>query len=288
MKKTAKVLISLEVAIFLLAGAVTGYATSVGNTGDVTAMRGPGVFSLKNTRNISIEANIEGDVVINRSLSATDASKVAIERSQWYMFKLGYRFLDRIEPYVKLGAAHLKARWTDNLSGTKVEMDTSSGFAWGVGLKALICDVQFPKIKVTADGSYRTADLDPYQGYFDNTKTAIDKRSSSFVIREWQAALLASTEIDVGALLSRSDALRSLRGYKLSPYGGVKYSEISGRLRMVTAGSGSVYHPSNIQAAKNFGLVAGCDLVGDDVVAVNVEGRFIDETAVSAGLSMLF
>lgn len=84
------------------------------------------------------------------------------------------------------------------------------------------------------------------------------------------------------------DQLDALKGYRLSPYGGVKWSEVSGRLRLVTT-AGKVSHPDNIKSDKNFGLVIGGDLVGPgDSFSVNVEGRFLDENAISTGVSLLF
>jgi hypothetical protein len=192
---------------------------------------------------------------------------------------------DRVEPYVRFGSAHLKARWTDTGGGAQVAMDTSSGFAWGLGIKALVYEFKAPKIRLICDGSYRATELDPYKGYLDSHETAITKKSSRFVIREWQAALLVSTETPLPDMFN---GFEDLKGYKLAPYAGIKYSDISGRLRMVTADTGTVYHPDNIKADKNIGIVFGCDLVGDDYVSLNIEGRFIDETAISTGLAMLF
>ena len=285
MEKVRNFLIYSGILLFFLVFSLKAYAGTVGDPADVNALHGRGVFSLKETRNISVETSIDVDVVLDRKLTAGDVTNAKFETSEWSMVRFGYRMFDRVEPYVRLGWAHLKAGWTDNSSGTKVELSTKSGFGWGFGIKALIYEFKNPKIKIIGDGSYRTADVDAENGYFDGNKTAINIPSSRFVIREWQAALLAATEIDLGAMLSKAEALK---GYKLSPYGGITYSEISGRLRLVSA-DGTVYHPDNIKSDKNVGIVVGCDLLlPEDYASFNLEGRFIDETAVSAGLAMLF
>jgi len=284
MNKRIKSLFCAGILIFVFTISPTVYAGTVGNPGDVKALHGKGVFSLKETRNIPIEASFDADVVLNRDLAAGDTTKTAIRTSQWYLLKIGYKMFDRIEPYVRLGGAHLKARWTDTETGTQVAMDTSSGFAWGLGIKALIYEFKAPNIKLICDGSYRATNLDPYKGYLDGNRAAISKTNSRFAIREWQAAFLAATEIGLPHIFDYSE---DLKGYRLSPYAGIKYSDISGRLRMVTA-NGAVYHPDNIKSDKNIGIVVGCDLVGDDYISLNLEGRFIDETAISTGLAVLF
>lgn len=286
MKKIKYFLVYFSVLVLPLFFSLRAHAATVGDTADVKALHGRGVFSLKETRDISIKSSIDIDVVLGRKLRAGDVRNLEFKTSEWSMFKFGYRMFDRIEPYVRLGWAHLKMGWTDAISGTKLEFGADSGFAWGLGVKALIYEFKEPNIRIIGDCSYRTSDLDPQTGYFDGTKTPINKAESRFVIREWQAALLATTEIDLGYTFSHTDALN---GYKLSPYGGVKYSEISGRLRLVTEDGSAVYHPDGIKSDMNIGIVVGLDLIlPKDFAALNLEGRFIDETAISAGLGMLF
>lgn len=284
MTKERYLIILSGILALILEIAPVSFAGTVGNPGDINALRGRGVFSLKETRNVSLETSIDVDFVINRDLKAGDVTKAKLKTSNWSMVRVGYKVFDRVEPYVRLGWAHLKAEWREGTSETKVEMATNSDFAWGFGLKALIYEFKKPGIRIIGDGSYRTADLDSESGYLDEDKVNVAKTSSKFVIREWQASLLAATDIDLGAMFNQTEALK---GYKLSPYGGIKYSEISGRIRMVTTG-GSVFHPDNIKSDKNIGVVVGCDLIGDDNISVNLEGRFIDETAVSTGLALLF
>jgi hypothetical protein len=260
-------------------------AATVGDTADMNALKGRGVFSLRQTRNICVDFSFDVDAVLERDIAAGGASAARLTNSTWSMTKFGCRIFDRVEPYVKAGWAHLKAEWKDTASGAKVAMSAKSGFGWGLGVKAFVYEFQNPKIKITVDGSYRKAALDAEKGFFNDNKTSIDIDQSRFVIREWQAALLASGEIDVGAKLNQIEALRE---YRLCPYGGITFSEINGRLRLVDE-SGTVYSPRGIKSDKNFGVVIGCDLAAPgDYAAFNFEGRFISETALSAGLSMLF
>lgn len=273
-------------AAFVLALPCLVFAATAGNTAGVNTLNGRGVFSLRQDRNISVDAAFDMDVILERKLAAGDVTNAKFDTSEWSMARFGCRIFGRVEPYVRVGWAHLKAEWKDLSSGTKVAMSSKSGFGWGFGVRGLIYEFKNPKIKITADGSYRTADLDAENGYLDGNKTAASKKDSRFIIREWQATLLAVGEVDLGAALNQVEALK---GYKFYPYGGITYSEISGRLRLVVEDTGNIYHPDNIKSDNNFGIVAGLDLAAPgDFAAFNFEGRFISETALSAGLSMLF
>jgi hypothetical protein len=286
MKNKIFLSISFAAAAFLLALLPSALASTAGNTAGVNPLNGKGIFSLRETRNIPVEGGFDVDVILDRDFDAGDVTNARFQTSEWSMARIGCRVVDRLEPYVRLGWAHLKVEWKDSASGTKVAMSSKSDFAWGVGVKALIYEFKRSRIKISVDGCYRTADLDAENGYFDDNKTAINTKESRFVIREWQAALLASGEIDLGAKLSEIEALRD---YKLCPYGGLICSAISGRLRLVRSDTGEIYHPHNIKADKSVGIVAGFDVVApDNSTAFNFEGRFVSETALSGGLSLLF
>ena len=285
MKKKIISLVLIGALAVTFAVPTMGFAAIVGNTGDVKTLRGRGAFSLRETREISVESSFDMNVTLNRDLTAGDVTNLRLETGEWGMFRLGYRIRDRVEPYIRLGWAHLKAGWTDIESGKNAEITTRSGFAWGLGMKALIYEFANSNIRIVGDGSYRTADLDVEKGYFNGAKNAISKINSRFVIREWQAALLVVDDIDFSAM---PDCEEALGPYRFSPYGGITYSEVNGRIRLVSVAPDTVYHPDEIKSRRNVGIVFGCDLVVQDYISLNTEVRLIDETSVSGGLAVLF
>ncbi|MCM8782523.1 MAG: hypothetical protein NC828_05690, partial [Candidatus Omnitrophica bacterium] len=74
---------------------------------------------------------------------------------------------------------------------------------------------------------------------------------------------------------------------RLIPYAGIKYSDINARLRLVTS-EGGTFNPGEVESDHNVGIFAGCDILGTSSVLLNIEGRFIDETALTTGLAVLF
>ncbi|MEI8176786.1 MAG: hypothetical protein WCG78_07980 [Candidatus Omnitrophota bacterium] len=257
-------------------------AATVGNASSTDIPRGTGIFNLKRDRDLSVKAGGDLEFILERKISADAASGAKISRGQWYMSKISYGFLnDRIEPYVKLGTAHFKSQW--NEAGASAQLESNTGFAWGLGAKALIFDFKQPRLKFIGDVQYRTADLDVDKGTRNGVASAIDKSRSRFTIREWQATLLAQTEID----FARAGKEEVLGVSALAPYVGVGYSDMNGRMRL-TQQNGVFCNPGQISSKNKVGLIVGCDVMGVDAVSLNLEGRFIDETAFSGGLDVLF
>jgi opacity protein-like surface antigen len=211
----------------------------------------------------------------------SDASGSEITSAEWYMGSISCVLFNRVEPYVKLGMAHMKVKW--NEGGADVKMDSQNGFAWSLGSKVLVWNFEKPHLKLVADGFYRVADLDAEGGTCSGSSVPINKANSRFFIREWQIALIAATDIDISTSSTASDFLGVS---KLVPYVGMKYSDVSGRLRM-TWDSGNYNNPGQIRSRHKFGVVAGCDFIGPNSISFNLEGRFFDETAVTAGLQVL-
>lgn len=273
-------------AIIIFAGisaALThiSFAGTVGNTATLKDPKGEGAFSLKKSKNFAIKAGVDAEFVFDRDIKASAAVNSEITNAQWYMGKISCVLFNRVEPYVKLGVAHMNVKWNEDGKNAKLESD--NGFAWSLGSKALVWDFERPNLRLVADGYYRIADLSAEKGYYNGATLAMEPANSRFFIREWQISLIAATDIDVSAMSDASDFLGVTR---IVPYAGVKYSDISGRLRMIWT-SGNYNNPGQIRSKHKFGLVAGCDFVGPNSVSLNLEGRFIDETAITAGLQVL-
>ncbi len=92
-------------------------------------------------------------------------------------------------------------------------------------------------------------------------------------IEEWQLALTAGYKMD-----------------KITPYGGLKYSDVS--LETEVAWDDPVGGPSKVEqefdSDKNFGIFAGVDIDIIKNLGVNIEGRVIDETALTVGVKYKF
>ena len=281
MVKKSFIIYLIAIFVFVLIAPCLSFAGTVGNSAMISSQKGAGLFSMRRDKNIPIKVGFDAEFLFDRDLHANASSNAELTGGEWYMAKISYTMFNRFEPYVKMGIAHIKARWTE--AGADAQLESDSNFAWALGGKLLVWQFDGPRIQILTDGFYRVADLDAEEGRYDGSVATLNTASSRFEVREWQIALLAATEIDVGGP-AREEVLGIT---SIVPYAGLKYSDIGGRLRLVH-NSGLYNNPGEIESDKNFGMFVGCDFVGPNSVLLNLEGRFIDETAMTAGLEVLF
>ncbi|MCX5716510.1 MAG: hypothetical protein NTV07_06660 [Candidatus Omnitrophica bacterium] len=281
--KSINVIVSVIIAAILAIPSIA-FAAGVGSPASPDSPKGPGVFSLKQSKNLDIKVGGDIDLLFGRDIkgNGTSVSGAKITSGQWYMGKISCTLFNRFSPYVELGTARLKAKWTENGQDVKLESDTN--FAWGLGGKFLIWDFQKPKIKLITDGLYRASELDAEKGTAGGSSiNNLDKSKSFAMLREWQIALIAAGEFDVTG--GKSEEVLGVS--TILPYAGIKYSDISGRFKLEQS-TGNFYNPGKIKSDRNVGIVFGCDFVGPNSVSLNLEGRLIDEEAFTGGLTVLF
>ncbi|MDL1980949.1 MAG: hypothetical protein LWX02_05655 [Deltaproteobacteria bacterium] len=191
-----------------------------------------------------------------------------------------------VDMFVKLGMA--SANWEAKY-GEKLEFEDDWDFAWGVGAKVKIFetpgglrflgDAQYLRYKV--DGDFKIDGKDVDQELLEELRlvdpSATFSSDSETKIEEWQVALYVNQTFG-----------------NFSPYAGVKYSdfEIDSELE----GSGQLWGipyslklQGDAEADDNFGIFLGTDIyLIPNLLSINIEARFIDETAGTFGLTYRF
>jgi len=188
-----------------------------------------------------------------------------------------------VDMFVKLGLA--SANWEAKAKepgypDEKDEFEDDWDFAWGIGAKVKIFetpgglrflgDAQYLSYEV--DGDFKIDGknfdqallqelrlLDPSTTFSSDSETKIE---------EWQVALYVNQTFG-----------------NFSPYAGVKYSEYD--IDFESKGSGqflgapySMEVEGDAEADDNFGIFLGTDIyVIPNLLSINIEARFIDETA---------
>ena len=130
-------------------------------------------------------------------------------------------------------------------------------------------DAQYLSYKVDGDFKIDGEDLEEVFQLMDPTFSA----DSEVEIKEWQVALYVNQTFG-----------------NFSPYAGVKYSEYD--VDFEFKGSGqylSLKVEGDAEADDNFGIFLGTDIyVIPNLLSINIEARFIDETAGTFGLTYRF
>lgn len=206
------------------------------------------------------------------ALAATEQIKdTEIDSAYQAMLKVSYGVLENIDAYVKLGVADYKVKGDYYRSDSKYAEDkvnTETDFAYGFGLKGTYnlgndwlvgCDLQYLRSKHKAKAT--------------ETVVATGVSSSSDyktgIVQEWHVAPYA--------------------GYKMGnfvPYLGVRYSDMNMKIKSPAA-AGWI-DSIEYEADGNVGVFLGTDYKIGEHWKFNIEGRFVDETAMSFGATYKF
>jgi len=189
-----------------------------------------------------------------------------------------------VDIFVKLGTAD--ADWEAKYKhpeppDSKLEFEGDSDFAWGVGAKVkifetpgglrLMADAQYLSYEVDGDFTIDGEELGEAGGYenlYYDSKTEIT---------EWQVALYVN---------------RTFGNW--SPYAGVKYSDFQADWELDGSGlgRGTPYFlklEGDLEADDNLGVFLGTDIyIIPNQLSVNIEARFLDETAGTIGVNYRF
>jgi hypothetical protein len=265
MRKIVGLLICLAVILFV----AYAEAAPVGNIATPAVLK-KGLVIQNEKGDYGIVAGPEIDVTFDRNLKSQDGDSEA----QFYCGKVGILLMDKFIAYSVLGAA--KAEQKFKISNNKVKWDTDTNFTWAIGGTVMLWEkaVATPwngTLRVGVDGRYRQAHLDVDKIKLNDTEyksTNASVTSTHYEFEEWQAALGVSYQVE-----------------KLIPYVGVKFSDATGDAS--TTISGTTYK-IDFDNKDNFGIFAGIDFLAADWGTLNVEGRLIDETALTAGATLRF
>ena len=246
------------------------FAAPVGNPMDVPTPRGKGIVEIEQ---LNLKVSFDTDLIFEKDIDASESNvRDAKVEGQWYLAKISVALIDRFEPYVLLGASDIEGEYVGVSSGSKYDIEGDTNFAWGVGSKILIWETEDLGFAVSGAGEYRRTDPGIKEQLVDGVSQ--DATDRVFEIEEWQFALAVSKEFKIGQDIA------------LIPYVGAKYSDSEIKLKYKTGGT--LNDLGGGENADNVGVFVGVDLSVLESLSINVEGRFIDETAMSIGATVKF
>ena len=262
-------LVLLVLSIFIISSTMV-YALPVGNVGMPGTIKKGLVIKDENSKfgfAVGPEVDLNGDRNMKHQAKDTEYTFIG--------GRGGIIVSDKAYLYGIIGAADADQKY--KISNKEVEWDTKTDLSWGAGATVVLYekDVQYAGnkgvLRVGVDGKYRSSDLGVDKVkmddvIYDSTDTALTEKK--FNCNEWQVAVGVSYQFST-----------------VSPYAGVKYSDADGSAKATVSGQNYEY---NFDPKSNFGIFAGIDVLAFDCLSINAEGRFIDETAFSAGATLRF
>jgi len=232
------------------------FSAPVGNPANPVLLKGDNNFKL----------GAMFDFVSERELDVTGES-VELE-ANFYTAKLAYTFADRLDVYVLLGMID-EAEVDEKVGSDSYKYFFDEDFSWGIGATFLVHEFE-NGIKLGADAKYRVAEADLTALDINGTKYEIsDITDVQGDYDEWQIALGIAKQLG-----------------KFVPYAGVKYSDVELQAKGTIAGT--TYETNNVNSEEVIGVFVGISFLPKDNFSINLEGRFIDETAFSLGCNYRF
>jgi len=263
-----KKLIAIIISFGFVLSVTAAYAAPVGNIATPSTLK-KGIIYKDEGGKFAVIAGGEVDLTWNQNLKRQN------DDTEYYFYggKIGVLMFDRIMPYAILGAAEAK-RQTFTIDGTKIKWDTKYDFVWGVGGTAMLYETKLEgmgngTLRIGVDGKYRQSKLRVGDIVRDDIQIAESSVTQArYNLEQWQVALAVSYQMD-----------------QIIPYVGVKYSDATGEAKATINGA---LYKNDFENKDNVGIFVGGDILLNDSFTANIEGRFIDETALSLGATLRF
>lgn len=270
--------------MFLLCLSLASYAASIGGA----ETQGKGKFSIGVDQEFVFDKDGKDVTRVVTDGTVTEDWKIKTEVDKMYrtMVEASYGLLDNLDVYVRLGTAKpdykekVDGTWTDSAGVPPEDKGTFTGtakykgdnaFAYGFGMKGTYdlkndwlvgCDVQYLRHK----NDYKASSS--LVVYDDNGAQIFEEAGEwkgKTTFYEWHVAPYVAKKLG-----------------NFVPYLGVRYSDA----RLEDKDEWGT--KTKIKADNNVGVFLGTDYKLGDSWKINLEGRFIDETAMSFGATYRF
>lgn len=259
--------LSYLVAALLVLG-ISGviYAAPVGLTSEADATKAEWAYN-----DITLSAGFVADSLERK----IDIDSGEFEMSA-YVARLGINVIERFNLYVDLGVTQ-DMEYNVQIRGENIRYEFDDEFLWGIGANVLIYRWG-SGIEIGVNAAYRQADMNLEKATFGTTiKTAAQLDTvQDGEYQDWHIAAEVAWRTDY-----------------LIPYLGIRYSdaEVDGYF----IDDATTRDARGKNSAQNVGVFVGltltpklADFPKSEQIALNLEGRFIDEDAFSVGLSYKF
>jgi outer membrane protein W len=226
-----------------------------------------------------ITGALEWSYVISRDLefkNATGGSSADIQLRDYKIdhgynaaAKIIYGALRGVDVYAKIGISDYEIKgdtYSGGVKSTSDKLSMNNSFLGGVGVKMAYEHENGWIFGV--DLQYSTS---KHKANLNATNTSGSESSTSYKdarMHEWHIAPYAATKY-----------------FDFTPYIGVRYSQAL--IKIKGPNNSSAFEDMKLDADDNFGIFIGTDYRIGDRFKLNLEGRFLDETAITLGASYI-
>ncbi len=247
-------------------------AAPVGNTAAPSIIKEGLIFSSGNW--IDLRAGYEGDFVVDGRVNQFDQGTGRVDRYQQQTNSavITANIRNRLDLYGLFGSSKTKAKWRfENVAAetiTLMQLKTRHNFLYGGGGRAVL--FEWGKASLGMGGRYSACDYQPKSLSANGVEESVEGGEVNW--KEWQVNLDLSYHIDL-----------------FTVYIGTKYMEAITRLNGFSVPvSASQTGSNSFKNRDPVGLYLGCTLSNGKFFMLNLEGRLIDEEAVTVSADFRF
>ncbi|MBI1953820.1 MAG: hypothetical protein HYS41_06840 [Candidatus Omnitrophica bacterium] len=220
-----------------------------------------------------IRVGVESDFVFDRDLTVPGGIGSQENSGQSHAARISYSPAAPVELYALAGVADLELESTDNRTLELVKEDFDFGFMYGGGISAqqdFLEEFWDLKIKMDAQFVQWESDLNQWSGSINGT---FSTTTGNVRARAYHAAFTIGRTLEFG-----------YGDWQVTPYLGGRWSQMTAEendldINLTAADDLS---ESGWRSDDHAGVVAGLSIQFKEDWLLGVEGRFVDETAVSA------
>jgi hypothetical protein len=221
---------------------------------------------------MKVSVAVEDNYIFSRDIEKPEnRTKFEVENINQVYANLGLGLTPCLNLYAKLGISDAGEIKDETTSDANQKIETDYGFLWGVGASYTKEISNGWKVGLDAQFDWWKADADTVT-YNDVKGTNVSGEILNF---EYQATPFITKKFDIPQY-----------NWAINPYLGLKFSYFKTQTdkQIKYNASGADRDTSwSLKGDDNIGIVVGSDLEINENVALQVEGRFIDETAITAG-----
>ena len=221
---------------------------------------------------IDFRAGYEGDFVGDGRLKQIVEGSGRVDTFQQYSnaATITLNIVDRLDIYGVFGSSRVCSDWRFNTATTitRIQLETLYHFFWGAGARGIF--FEWDKLCLGLGGRYSYCSYKP--SWLTTNAIPVSVAGTRLIWREWQIDLDVSYNIDM-----------------FTPYLGVKYSNVLAKLGtfptpISSGGTGN----DQFQNRTPVGIFIGCAISNCKYFMLNIEGRLVDEDAVTISGDLRF
>ena len=209
-----------------------------------------------------------GDYVVDRNLQNKKSTyrKTEIAQKEFQGIEATVNLYDRFDVFGRVGYSDYNTRWRTSTPGSTARVSTRTDFAWALGAKAVL--YQIDNMTMSVGGSYvqgnAKVDRAEITGAATNELMHVSADSIKQRERKWNVGATVGYQVDT-----------------FSPYIGLQYIKDKTTFNKDAVTIVPIALPSKLENRRKLSAVIGVGMLAAKKASLNLEGRFIGESAIT-------